>query len=97
MEMKKSSNSSGIRNMTTISQEEESFVRLCLLMSGISTRAVQALFNIEFNPSELKASIKKATIKLIKLRKDKIINLSQWNLLFPRNGRFRKTTRQVIC
>lgn len=55
--------------MTTISQEEENYVRISLLLSGISQRAVRALFDSEFDPSCLAASIKKAYNKLKKLEK----------------------------
>ncbi|CAC5422234.1 unnamed protein product [Mytilus coruscus] len=86
MEKKKNIQSSGENIMTTISQEEENYVRMSLLLYGITPRAVRALFNSEIDPSCLVASIKKAYNKLKDLKKKRIINQSQWNLLFPRNG-----------
>ncbi|CAC5379504.1 unnamed protein product [Mytilus coruscus] len=73
--------------MTTISKEEENNVRLYLLLSRISPRAVRAVFDREFNPACLNVSIHKSRIKLEQLRQKSIINQSQWNLLFPSNGR----------
>ncbi|XP_052087466.1 ankyrin-3-like [Mytilus californianus] len=73
--------------MTTISEEEENYVRMSLLLSGISSRAVRSLFDSEFSPSCLNASIKKQYNIIHDLQVRKIINQSQWNLLFPRNGK----------
>ncbi|XP_052089965.1 uncharacterized protein LOC127726586 [Mytilus californianus] len=72
--------------MTTISQEEENYVRLSLLLSGISPRAVRKLFDSELDPSCLKTSIKKNYNKLKNLQRKRIINQSQWDLLFPFDG-----------
>ncbi|XP_063404219.1 uncharacterized protein LOC134687690 [Mytilus trossulus] len=86
MENKKISQSSGENKMTTICQEEENYVRMSLLLSGISPRAVRVLFDREYAPSCLAASIKKETNKLKDLKQKRVINQSQWDLLFPRNG-----------
>ncbi|XP_071135771.1 uncharacterized protein [Mytilus edulis] len=86
MENKKTSQSSNENNRRTISEEEENYVRMCLLLTGISPRAVRVLFDSEFHPSCLSASIKKDYNTLKDLNKKRIINQSQWNLLFPRNG-----------
>ncbi|CAC5379507.1 unnamed protein product [Mytilus coruscus] len=86
MEKKKTYHRSSENNMTTISQEEENFARMSLLLSGISHRAVRKLFDSEFDPSCLDASIKNEYIKLKDLKIKRIINQSQWNLLFPYKG-----------
>ncbi|CAC5401128.1 unnamed protein product [Mytilus coruscus] len=67
-----------------LSQEEENYVRISLLLTGISPRAARALFDHEFVPSCLNATIKKEYNKLKDLQKKRIINQPQWNLLFPR-------------
>lgn len=65
-----------------ISQEEENYVRMCLLMTGISTRAARIVFDREFAPSCLETTLKNRTYTLSKLRKEGQINQFQWNLLF---------------
>ncbi|CAC5388467.1 unnamed protein product [Mytilus coruscus] len=67
-----------------LSQEEENYVRMSLLLTGISPRAARALFNHEFASSCLESSLKKEYNKLKDLQKKRVINQSQWNLLFPR-------------
>lgn len=67
-----------------ISQEEENYVRLSLLLTGISPRAARTYFDGEFAPACLYASIKKEHNKLFALKKKRTINPAQWNLLFPR-------------
>ncbi|CAG2233215.1 unnamed protein product [Mytilus edulis] len=72
--------------MDFMAEEEENYVRMSLLLFGISQRAARVLFDSEFAPQTLQTSISKAYRKLVKLKKDKIINQSQWNLLFPQRG-----------
>lgn len=78
----------GGKMVSTISQEEENYVRISLLLSKICLRAVRALFDKEFHPSCLDATLKKAYNKLLKLKKSKVINTAEWNLLFPYHGRY---------
>lgn len=72
--------------MTTITEEEENYVRMSLLLFGISQRAARVFFDSEFAPQTLQKSISKELRKLDLLKKEKIINQSQWNLLFPQKG-----------
>lgn len=74
--------------MATISQEEENYVRLNLLLFSISPRAVRAKFDSEFAPVCLDATLKKEYNILTDLKTKRIINQSQWTLLFPYNGRY---------
>ncbi|XP_052064357.1 uncharacterized protein LOC127704365 [Mytilus californianus] len=67
-----------------LSEEEENYVRMSLLLTGISPRAARALFDGEYAPQCLEASIKKEYNKLRDLKLKNRINQSQWNLLFPR-------------
>ncbi|XP_052082477.1 uncharacterized protein LOC127720106 isoform X2 [Mytilus californianus] len=69
---------------SALSQKEENYVRMSLLLTGISPRAARVLFDHEFVPSCLVASLKKEYNKLRELQKKRIINQSQWNLLCPR-------------
>ncbi|CAG2185181.1 unnamed protein product [Mytilus edulis] len=65
-----------------LSQEEENYVRMCLLMTGISTRAARIVFDREFAPSCLESTLKSGTYKLSKLLHEGKIKQFQWNLLF---------------
>ncbi|VDI05440.1 Hypothetical predicted protein [Mytilus galloprovincialis] len=67
-----------------VSEEEENYLRMHLLMTGISSRAVRGFFDKEFSPVCLGATIKKETGKLMDLKNKHIINGAQWKLLFPR-------------
>ncbi|XP_052080604.1 uncharacterized protein LOC127718575 [Mytilus californianus] len=69
--------------MASLSEEEENYVRMSLLLTGISPRAVRTCFDNEFAPTNLDASLKKEYNKLFDLKKEGIINQSQWSLLFP--------------
>ena len=67
-------------------QDEENYVRMALLLTGISPRGVRTLFDREFHPSKLKSSLMQEYNKLYDMKLKRVINQSQWNLLFPRNG-----------
>ncbi|XP_052103345.1 uncharacterized protein LOC127736784 [Mytilus californianus] len=68
-----------------LSQEEENYVRMSLLLTGISPRAARALFDREFAPACLDTSLKKEYNKLRNLQKKRVINQAQWKLLTPRS------------
>ncbi|CAG2215251.1 unnamed protein product [Mytilus edulis] len=70
--------------MASLSLEEENYVRMSLLLSGICPRAARALFDREFNPLYLDETLKKEYNTLKDLQKKRIINQQQMNLLFPR-------------
>ncbi|VDI57635.1 Hypothetical predicted protein [Mytilus galloprovincialis] len=67
-----------------LTPEEENYVRMSLLLTGICPRAARALFNSEFAPACLDSSLKREYNTLRDLQKRRIINQQQWNLLFPR-------------
>ncbi|CAG2226198.1 unnamed protein product [Mytilus edulis] len=67
-----------------LTQEEENYVRMSLLLTGISPRAARVLFDSEFAPASLDSSLKKEYNKLRDLQKKRIINQQQWSLLFTR-------------
>ncbi|XP_071159016.1 E3 ubiquitin-protein ligase DZIP3-like [Mytilus edulis] len=70
--------------MASLSVEEENYVRMSLLLTGISPRAARTFFDSEFAPACLEVTIKKEYNKLLDLKKKHRINQSQWNLLCPR-------------
>ncbi|XP_071161389.1 uncharacterized protein [Mytilus edulis] len=70
--------------MASFSVEEDNYVRMSLLLTGISPRAVRSSFDYEFAPACLETSLKKEYDKLLDLKQKHRINQSQWNLLFPR-------------
>ncbi|VDI54537.1 Hypothetical predicted protein [Mytilus galloprovincialis] len=69
----------------TLSQEEENYVRMSLLLTRISPRAVRVLFDKEFPPASLSFTVndKNKKKKLNDLRVRRVINQAQWDLLFP--------------
>lgn len=73
--------------MAQMTEEVENYVKMCFLLVGISQRAARVYFDSEFDPSCLKKSLKDEFDKLFNLKKDRTINQSQWNLLFPLKGR----------
>ncbi|XP_071138339.1 uncharacterized protein [Mytilus edulis] len=72
--------------MANLSKEEENYVRLALLLKGVTPRAVRTYFDREFLPSSLPSKIKTSYNTLSDLKLKRIINQAQWNLLVPRNG-----------
>lgn len=78
--------------MTSLSIEEENYVRMGLLITGVSPRAARALFDTEFHPSRLDGSLKKEYNMLFDMKKKRVINQNQWNMLFPRfNSKYKGT------
>lgn len=71
-----------------VSEEEENYLRMHLLVAGTSPKAVRILFDKEFHPSRLAASIKSEYGKLSDLKTRRVINAAQWKLLFPRGGKY---------
>ncbi|CAG2237152.1 unnamed protein product [Mytilus edulis] len=70
--------------MASLSVEEENYVRMSLLLTGISPRAARNFFDSEFAPACLGPAIKKEYNKLFALKTKHILKQAQWNLLFPR-------------
>ncbi|VDI60066.1 Hypothetical predicted protein [Mytilus galloprovincialis] len=72
--------------MAPLSDEEENYIRLALLLKGVSPRAVRTFFDKEFPPTYLPSTLNKNYNTLNGLFKKRILNQAQWNLLFPTNG-----------
>lgn len=70
-----------------MSEEEENYVRMGLLLTGVSPRAVRTLFDEQFHPSDLNLILKRGYNKLLELKSKKKINESHWSLLFPECGK----------
>lgn len=70
--------------MMALSKEEDNYIRMSLLLTGISPRAVRSIFDREFHPSSLDKSLKHKFNTLKDLQKKRIISSLQWNMLFPR-------------
>ncbi|CAG2187022.1 unnamed protein product [Mytilus edulis] len=72
--------------MAPLLEEEENYIRLALLLKGVSPRAVRNFFDKEFPPTYLPSTLNKNYNTLNGLFKKRILNQAQWNLLFPKNG-----------
>ncbi|XP_076106884.1 uncharacterized protein LOC143075380 [Mytilus galloprovincialis] len=73
---------------SALTPEEENYVRMALLLTGISPRAVRVLFDKEFPLASLSLTVndKKVKQKLNDLSRKRVINNAQWSLLFPTSG-----------
>ncbi|XP_071178354.1 uncharacterized protein [Mytilus edulis] len=86
--------------MAALLEEEENYVRLALLLKGVSPRAVRTYFDREFPPTHLPSTLNTNYNTLQDLKLKRVLNQAQWNLLFPRNGVPVSTTFDVtlmIC
>ncbi|XP_052087496.1 uncharacterized protein LOC127724554 [Mytilus californianus] len=72
--------------MAPLLEEEENYIRLALLLKGVSPRAVRTFFDKEFPPTHLPSTLNKNYNTLYDLNLKRILNQAQWNLLFPKNG-----------
>ncbi|CAG2239451.1 unnamed protein product [Mytilus edulis] len=72
--------------MAPLLEEEENYVRLALLLKGVSPRAVRTYFDREFPPTHLPSTLNTNYNTLYDLKLKRVLNQAQWNLLFPRNG-----------
>ncbi|XP_076082214.1 uncharacterized protein LOC143052933 [Mytilus galloprovincialis] len=72
--------------MAPLSDEEENYVRLALLLKGVTPRAVRTYFDREFPPTYLPSTLNTNYNTILDLKLKRVINQAQWNLLIPRNG-----------
>ncbi|XP_076079353.1 uncharacterized protein LOC143049638 [Mytilus galloprovincialis] len=72
--------------MAPLLEEIENYIRLALLLKGVSPRAVRNFFDKEFPPTYLPSTLNKNYNTLYDLFKKRILNQAQWTLLFPKNG-----------
>lgn len=66
---------------------------MAMLLTGVSPRAVRVFFDKSISKASLASTINDKTTKttLLDLKLKRIINQTQWNLLFPTNG------KQFLC
>ncbi|CAG2239459.1 unnamed protein product [Mytilus edulis] len=86
--------------MAPLLEEEEKYVRLALLLKGVTPRAVRTYFDRLFPPSYLPSTLNTNYNTLDDLKFKRVLNQTQWNLLFPKNGLPVSTTFDVtlmIC
>lgn len=74
------------KTMDPLSEEEENYVRLCLLLKRVTPKAVRVLFNNNFPPTYLPSIPNTDYNKLHGLYLKRILNRAQWDLLFPTKG-----------
>lgn len=75
--------------MAPLSEEEENYIRITLLLKGVSPKVVRIYFDKEFPPSYLPSTLNKNNSTFHGLKLNKMLNQAQqWNLLFPKHGRF---------
>lgn len=67
--------------MAPLSEEDENYVRLALLLKGVTPRAVRIYFDNEFIPTSLPSTLVTNNNILLDLKYKRVINQAQWNLL----------------
>ncbi|VDI22909.1 Hypothetical predicted protein [Mytilus galloprovincialis] len=76
--------------MAPISEEEENYVRLALLLKGVAPRAIRTYFDRTFPPTYLPSTLNTHYDTLDNLKFRRVLNQTQWNLLFPTNGQIKE-------
>ncbi|VDI69069.1 Hypothetical predicted protein [Mytilus galloprovincialis] len=75
------------RQATVIPEEEENYLRIANLLIRVAPSAVRIQFNNEFYPGGLKSVLNKNRLNILEpLKRKRIINQAQWDLLFPVTG-----------
>lgn len=72
--------------MAPLSEEDENYVRLALLLKGVTPRAVRIYFDNEFIPTSLPSTLVTNNNILLDLKYKRVIIQAQWNLLVPKKG-----------
>lgn len=71
----------------SLTQEEINFLRTANLILRVAPPAVRLKFDKEFDPVALQHTLNQARCKYLEpLKKKKVINLNQWDLMFPVSG-----------
>lgn len=73
--------------MESISDQEKHYIIVQLILTGISPIVVREIFDREFHPVCLKSSLSKDRKKIQQLKKERVMNQSQMNLLYPKGGK----------
>ncbi|CAC5389373.1 ANK [Mytilus coruscus] len=71
---------------TAISHEEENYLRFANLLMRVAHPAVRKKFDKEFHPDGLKKVLDQNRLSILEpMKKKKIINQAQWDVLFPKS------------
>jgi hypothetical protein len=70
------------------SRYESNYIKIAMVVLRVSPRAVRVQFDKEFHPNCLQGTLKSEKGRLLDLKTKKRITQPQWNLLFPKTGRF---------
>lgn len=75
-------------NISALTSEEINYLRLSNLILRVAPTAVKTKFDYEFHPTVLQRTLNQNKMKVIEpLYKQRIINKTQWDLLFPVTGK----------
>lgn len=73
----------------TVTEEEANYFRIINLMLRVAPQAVRVKFDQEFFPGGLQKVLNKNEFKVLdSLKRKRVINKKQWDLLFPRTGKY---------
>lgn len=73
-----------------IPEEEENYLRIANLLMRVAPSAVRIQFNNELHPGRFKSVLNKNRLKILEpLKRKRIINQAQWEVLFPVRGKQR--------
>lgn len=69
-----------------ITDEEICYLRIFHLLLRVANPVVRDTFNTEFHPTKLQAEFRRNHNVLLDLRKKRVIDKQQWELMFPNSG-----------
>lgn len=73
---------------TVLSPEEENYLRIAHLLIRVAPSAVRVRFDKEFYPGGLKTVLNQSRSSTLEtLKKRRVFNQAQWDLLFPKSGK----------
>lgn len=74
-------------HVTFFSKEEENYLRIANLLIKVAPNAVRVKFDKELHPDVLQTVLTQNKYKILdSLKRKKVINRIQWDLLFPSSG-----------
>lgn len=72
-----------------ITEEEANYLRIINLILRVAPQAVRVQFDLEFFPGGLQKVLNQNKFKVLDpLKRKRVINQKQWDLLFPRTGKY---------
>lgn len=77
------------RKISVLTSEEINYLRIANLILRVAPTAVRVKFDKELNPAVLQKTLNQNRWnKLDPLKKKRIINNAQWDLIFPKSGKW---------